>query len=157
MTENIKKSFEKMLKDGNYAEAESLLKNAMELEPGNWEAKMLYGTCRLLQGDTEAAKRIHDELEPHFSADLDLPEAERTFWQKYHNWIIYGTAATLVAVLGAAVYFGESISAVLYSLRSPDKSPGESWRGLNLYAAPKYYRYRSPDHAPARNNRPENE
>ena len=146
-----------MLKDGNYAETETLLKNAMELEPGSWEAKMLYGTCRLLQGDTETAKRIHDELEPHFSADLDLPEAERTFWQKYHNWIIYGTAATLVAVLGAAVYFGESISAALYSLRYSLRSPEERWDATCKYFGPEYYRYRRSDHAPARNNRPENE
>ena len=157
MDEKLLKSFESMLKKGNYAEIEPLLKEIAALNPEDWEAKMLYGTCRLLQGDTETAKQIHDDLDPHFSTDLDLPEAKRTFWQKYHNWIIYGTAATLVAVLGAAVYFGESISAALYSLRSPDKSPGESWRNHTKYAAPEYFRYRSPDHAPARNNLSENE
>ena len=102
MDEKLLKSFESMLKKGNYAGIEPLLKEFAALNPEDWEAKMLYGTCRLLQGDTETAKRIHDELEPHFSADLDLPEAERTFWQKYHRWIIYGSTAALV--IGAVGY-----------------------------------------------------
>lgn len=102
MDEKLLKSFESMLKKGNYAEIEPLLKEFAALNPEDWEAKMLYGTCRLLQGDAETAKRIHDELEPHFSADLDLPEAKRTFWQKYHNWIIYGTAATFGGCLGCS-------------------------------------------------------
>ncbi len=102
MEEKLLKSFESMLKKGNYAEIEHLLKEFAVLNPEDWEAKMLYGTCRLLQGDAETAKQIHDELEPQFSADLDLPEAKRTFWQKYHNWIIYGSAAALV--IGAVGY-----------------------------------------------------
>ena len=109
MTDDIRKSFESLLKKGEYAEAEKQLNEFIELHPEDREAKMLFGTCRMLQGDTETAKKIHDELEPQFSQNPDLTEPEKSFWQKYHNWIIYGTAAALV-VLGAAVYFGKSIS-----------------------------------------------
>ena len=161
MDEKLLKSFESMLKKGNYAEIEPLLKEIAALNPEDWEAKMLYGTCRLLQGDTETAKQIHDEPEPHFSADLDLPKAKRTFWQKYHRWIIYGTATALVvAVTGC--FFGKAISNMFTGISDRvNISPEESWRIQTVkYAAPEYFRcdgYRSPDHAPARNNRPENE
>ena len=123
-----------MLKDGNYAETETLLKNAMELEPGSWEAKMLYGTCRLLQGDTETAKRIHDELEPHFSADLDLPEAERTFWQKYHNWIILFLLGVILFLCSA--FFGSRLLEIFLSDPSKTAPIIDTRQGLSVYRPP---------------------
>ena len=107
MDEKLLKSFESMLKKGNYAEIEPLLKEFAALNPEDWEAKMLYGTCRLLQGDTETAKKIHDELEPQLSQDSNLTEPEKSFWQKYHRWIIYGTAAALGIGVGVARIYRE--------------------------------------------------
>jgi len=103
MTDDLRKSFEMLLKNGDYVKAESELKKFMTLEPEDRDAKMLYGTCRMLQGDTETAKRIHDELEPFYSNSDDIPKSEKSFWQKYHRWIIYGSVAALVAIGGIAV------------------------------------------------------
>ena len=72
-----KHSFETLIKNGEYAEAEKHLNEFIELHPEDREAKMLFGTCRMLQGDTETAKKIHDELEPEFSQNPDLPEPEK--------------------------------------------------------------------------------
>ena len=107
MTDDLRKSFEKLLKNGDYAEAEMLLKQFMKVEPKDRDAKMLYGTCRMLQGDTETAKRIHDELEPFYSNSDDIPKSEKSFWQKYHRWIIYGTAAALGIGVGVARIYRE--------------------------------------------------
>lgn len=60
MQDLVLKSFESMLKNGDYAEAEALLKKFMELNPEDREAKMLYGTCRLLQGDTATASQVKE-------------------------------------------------------------------------------------------------
>ena len=60
MQDLVLKSFESMLKNGDYAEAEALLKKFMELNPEDREAKMLYGTCRLLQGDTATASQVEE-------------------------------------------------------------------------------------------------
>ena len=53
MTGDIRKSFESLLKNGEYAEAERLLNEFIEQHPEDREAKVLFGTCRMLQGDTE--------------------------------------------------------------------------------------------------------
>ena len=111
MERNLLKRFESMLKNGEYAEAEKQLNDFIEQYPDDREAKMLFGTCRMLQGDTETANKIHDELEPQFSQNPDLTEPEKSFWQKYHNWIIYGSVAALVVIGGIAVFGPEIISA----------------------------------------------
>jgi len=111
MNDDLRKSFEMLLKNGDYVKAETELIKFMKLEPEDRDAKMLYGTCRMLQGDTETAKRIHDELEPFYSNSDDIPKSEKSFWQKYHRWIIYGSVGALVAIGGIAVFGPEIMSA----------------------------------------------
>ena len=129
MNGKLRENFESMLKKGDYAQAESLLKEYVELDPDDRDAKMLYGTCRMLQGDTRTAKRIHDELEPYFSANPDLPEPKRSFWQKYHRWILYGTAAALV--IGGAGYAAlcKLAESVAYSMVPVGSSVAATYAG----------------------------
>ena len=60
MTDDIRKSFESLLKKGEYAEAEKQLNEFIEQHPEDREAKMLFGTCRMLQGDTEIARPVKE-------------------------------------------------------------------------------------------------
>ena len=53
-----------MMADGETAQADEALKELLVKEPGNLQAKMLFGLCRQLLGDEETFKRIHDELAP---------------------------------------------------------------------------------------------
>ena len=105
MDEKTVKEIEALFKEGKYAEAEEQLKRTLEANPDDRQVKMLYGTCRMLQGDTETADKIHSELEEYYKENPDVSVKERTFWQKYHRWIIYGAVAALV-VVGGAVAFG---------------------------------------------------
>ena len=105
MDEKTVKEIEALFKEGKYAEAEEQLKRTLEANPDDRQVKMLYGTCRMLQGDTETADKIHSELEEYYKENPDVSVKERTFWQKYHRWIIYGAVAALV-VVGRAVAFG---------------------------------------------------
>lgn len=142
MTDDLRKSFEMLLKNGDYVKAESELKKFMTLEPEDRDAKMLYGTCRMLQGDTETAKRIHDELEPFYSNSDDIPKSEKSFWQKYHRWIIYGSVGALVAIGGIAV-FGHNISEIFGPLEHQLECNREARRDIQelKYAAPPERRY----------------
>ena len=60
MTDELRKSFETLLKNGDYVKAEAELIKFMKLEPEDRDAKMLYGTCRMLQGDTETARPVKE-------------------------------------------------------------------------------------------------
>ena len=140
MREELRRNFEEMLKNGDHAEAEIELKRIMEQAPDDRDAKMLYGTCRMLQGDTETAKRIHDELWPGFSGAGDIPARERTFWEKYHNWIIYGSVAALVigGVVKMAKEASKSFSEIIISTPEAKKYAGPPIQsyGLLKYAGP---------------------
>ena len=61
MTENQIKIIEELIKKQDYDKAESLLNKLLQVVPDDWQGKLLMGTCKLLQGDTEAAKKIHAE------------------------------------------------------------------------------------------------
>ena len=127
MTENQIKIIEELIKEQNYLKAETLLNKLLQVVPDDWQGKLLLGTCKLLQGDIEAAQKIHAEAEAHFESVTDLTDEEKTFWQKYKNIIIpYGTIAFLVAgaVIGGAIWFGKSICGGLQP---------------SLYAGPMYY------------------
>ena len=106
MTDDLKKNFEDLLKKGEYAEADKLLVAYMKESPKDLDAKLLYGTCRMMQGDSGTAKQIHDEVEPQISESNDISETQKTFWQKYKKLIIYGAIGTALVYGGYKVYEG---------------------------------------------------
>ena len=118
MDEKTVKEIEALFKEGKYAEAEEQLKRTLEANPDDRQVKMLYGTCRMLQGDTETADKIHSELEEYYKENPDVSVKERTFWQKYHRWIIYGAVAALVVVGGycASFQFNEMMMKMVYPM-----------------------------------------
>ena len=104
MKEALKKSFETLIKDGEYAEAEKLLVEFMQDNPDDWDAKLLYGTCRMMQGDSKTAQEIQQQAQAYFeSGKNDITEEQKSFWKRYKELIIYGAigAALIIAVAGA--------------------------------------------------------
>lgn len=100
MKEEVKKNFEELLKNGGYAEAEKQLKEFMQENPEDMDAKLLYGTCRMMQGDAETAKQIHDEVEKQIAESGKLPEEQKSFWVKYERLIVYGAIGTALVIGG---------------------------------------------------------
>lgn len=89
-----------LLKSGDVARAEAAAKDLLTAEPDNVQAKMLYGTCRQLQGDEETFLRLHDELAPRIVSVVD--GETQGLWRKYHTlWI--GLIATGLALAGGVV------------------------------------------------------
>ena len=80
MTENQIKIIEELIKEQNYQKAEILLNKLLSVIPDDWQGKLLLSTCKLLQGNIEAAQKIHAEAEAHFESGTDLTENEKTFW-----------------------------------------------------------------------------
>ena len=114
-----------MMAAGETALADEALKELLEAEPNNLQAKMLYGTCRQLLGDEETFKRIHDELAPVMAklSDVSLGEAMAapletlSLWKKYQSlWVRLIVYGLILAGTGAGVwwFFGESVR-VYYS------------------------------------------
>ena len=77
----------KLMADGETAQADEALKELLEKEPDNLQAKMLYGTCRQLLGDEETFRRIHDELVPVMEkcgkGNSNLEEVR--MWSRYQD------------------------------------------------------------------------
>ena len=57
MTENQIKIIEELIKERNYQKAETLLNKLLQVIPDDWQGKLLLSTCKLLQGDIEAAQK----------------------------------------------------------------------------------------------------
>ena len=104
MKDALKHSFEVLLKNGEYAEAEKLLVPYMKENPDDWDAKLLYGTCRMMQGDAETAKLVHQQAQDHFESGRDIPEEQKSFWDKYKKLIFYGAIGTALVLSGYVVY-----------------------------------------------------
>ena len=102
MKDVLKHSFEVLLKNGEYAEAEKLLVPYMKENPDDWDAKLLYGTCRMMQGDAETAKLVHQQAQGHFECGRDIPEEQKSFWDKYKKLIFYGAIGTALILGGYA-------------------------------------------------------
>lgn len=135
MKEAVKKSFEVLLKNGEYAEAEKLLVLYMQANPDDWDAKLLYGTCRMMQGDADTAKLIHQQAQGYFESGKDIPAEQKTFWDKYKKLIFYGAIGTALVLGGYVAYMKLSppSSALL-------KYGGPKYNNLCLYAGPAYYK-----------------
>ena len=81
---------------GETAEADKALTELLAKEPGNLQAKMLYGTCRQLLGDEETFKRIHDELVPELTArKAGAPPEMDSQWKAYHRLFVELTQDSL--------------------------------------------------------------
>ena len=136
MKEALKKSFEVLLKNGEYAEAEKLLIPYMKENPEDWDAKLLYGTCRMMQGDTETAKLVHQQAKGYFETGKDIPEEQKSFWDKYKKIIFYGAIGTALVLVGGAYlgnYLGKQMQDVFEVLSSPDVLGSPS---MGKYAGP---------------------
>ena len=83
---------------GDLAAAEAKLKHLLVTEPDNAMAKMLYGTCRRLQGDEETFRRIHGELSPQMAEkEQSQPKSEEVRrWKDFHQMWKSASAAALV-------------------------------------------------------------
>lgn len=135
MKEALKKSFEVLLKNGEYAEAEKLLIPYMKENPEDWDVKLLYGTCRMMQGDSETAKLIHQQAQMYFESRKEIPEEQKSFWDKYKKLIFYGAIGTALVLGGYVAYmkYLPPSSALL-------KYGGPKYNNLSLYAGPEYYK-----------------
>ena len=123
MNDALKKSFENLLKNGEYAEAEKLLVPYMKDNPEDWDAKLLYGTCRMMQGDTETAKLIHQQGEKYFESGKDIPAEQKSFWDKYKKLIFYGLVGTALVLVGVASC-GKAIERYCEVITTPVKYGG---------------------------------
>ena len=77
----------KMMAAGDTAKAAEALKELLAKEPGNLQAKMLYGACRQLLGDEVTFTRIHDELAPVMERGRKtaVPPEFESQWMTYHQ------------------------------------------------------------------------
>ena len=109
------KELEKLLRERKYAEVEEALKARMAENSDDWDAKLLYGVCRQLQGDEAAFMKIHDE------AMAAPPEARKSItasplWEKYHRSY---TGCIIAALIAAGVLMvGSAAAAVAWWARS---------------------------------------
>ena len=133
MKEDLKKSFEVLLTNGEYAEAEKLLVPYMQENPDDWDAKLLYGTCRMMQGDSETAKLIHQQAQGYFESANDVPEEQKSFWDKYKKLIFYGAIGTAL-VLGGVAKIKEAVLGMEVFSYVLKGEPGAA-----KYAGPEYY------------------
>lgn len=130
MKESLKKSFEVLLKNGEYAEAEKLLVLYLKENPDDRDAKLLYGTCRMMQGDADTAKLIHQQAQGYFESGKNISEEQKTFWDKYKKLIFYGAIGTALVLGGYVAYMKYS---ALFSGVFGEPTGA-------LYAGPAYYR-----------------
>ena len=89
-----------LVNNGNLASADAELKTLVELEPENIQAKLLYGTCRLLLGDENVFRKIHDEVRPRMAFEKDVTIV--LAWRKYLQWLRYLLVGALMLEGGCA-------------------------------------------------------
>ena len=92
-----------LIENGDIVKADAELKAIVGREPDNTQAKLLYGTCRLLLGDENVFRKIHDEVEPRMVFEKD--RVTISVWKKYSRlweWLVVGA----LVIGGAVVYFG---------------------------------------------------
>ena len=122
MKDELKKNFESLLKNGEYAEAEKLLVPYMKENPDDWDAKLLYGTCRMMQGDTETAKFVNQQAQGYFESGKEIPEEQKSFWGKYTKLIFYGAIGTAL-VLTVIAYVEKQMQDVFEVLYAEPMRP----------------------------------
>ena len=118
--------------DGEFSKALDHLVRILQKNPDDWDSKLLYGTCRMMQGDAETAKLVHQQAQDHFESGRDIPEEQKSFWDKYKKLIFYGAIGTALVLAGGA-YWGKQMQDVFESL-SP--SPLLVSEACTKYAGP---------------------
>ncbi len=88
------------MKDGDVLSASAALEELLASEPGNTEAKLLYGTCCHICGDEETFIRIDDEIA------RDPDSNHRRMYRKYHALRVAACSA-IVFVAASAPLHGE--------------------------------------------------
>ena len=109
-----------LMKGGDVAAAAEALKELISAEPGNQEAKLLYGTCCHICGDDATLARIDDEVakDPCFN--------HKRIYRKYH--------AMRVAACGLAAFaVAATVAPPAVSAESPESG---LYGGYTLYGAP---------------------
>lgn len=109
-----------LMRGGDVAAAAEELKALISAEPGNQEAKILYGTCCHICGDDATLVRIDEEVaqDPDFN--------HKRIYRKYH--------AMRVAACGLAAFaLAATVTPATVSAGSPDS---ELYGGYTLYGAP---------------------
>ena len=124
------KPIETLLREQKYAEAEEALKARMAENPDDWDAKLLYGICRKLQGDEGAFREIHEEAEKATGDEKKSIEAS-PLWKKYHRSYTGCLVAALIVGAGlvAGVYIenetgiiGKGIDMVVENWKKAEKA-----------------------------------
>ena len=146
MENTLKKTVENLIQNREYAEAEKQLVEFMRDNPDDIDAKLLYGTCRMMQGDSKTAQEIQQQAQAYFeSGKNDITEEQKSFWERYKGLIIYGAigAALIIAVAGAGgtALVHDITASAIRSLQRYD-TPGDK------YAGPEYYqaKYAGPEY-----------
>ena len=109
-----------LMRGGDVAAAAEELKTLISAEPGNQEAKLLYGTCCHICGDDATLARIDDEVakDPCFN--------HKRSYRKYH--------AMRVAACGLAAFaVAATVAPPAVSAESPESG---LYGGYTLYGAP---------------------
>ena len=109
-----------LMRGGDVAAAAEELKALISAEPGNQEAKLLYGTCCHISGDDATFVKIDEEVakDPDFN--------HKRIYRKYH--------AMRVAACGLAAFaLTATVTPATVSAESPDS---ELYGGYTLYGAP---------------------
>ncbi len=136
------REIKKLMKNGDFAKADAELKAIVECEPGNVQAKLLYGTCRLLFGDEDTFRKIHDEVEPLISFEKDVEVISA--WRKYSRLLkcLLAGALVLGATATATCYLVNNFQRTMKTLHNVNPPELESSRDrtLALYACPPEYR-----------------
>ena len=107
MLKALKKSIEDLIKQEAYLEAEKKLLVYLEENPSDQEAKLLYGICRMMLGDIQAAKKILEETKERLDVGSEISVEQKTFFEKYASVIFYGAVGA--ALVAAAVYGGKTM------------------------------------------------
>ena len=129
------KPIETLLREQKYAEAEEALKACMTENPDDWDAKLLYGICRKLQGDEGTFRQIHEEAEK--AADDEKKRIEASpLWKKYHRSYTGCLVAALIVGAGMVVG-GGAIVAVKYAQAMIESV--KVVESSSAYAGPEYY------------------
>ena len=96
------KPIRQLMAAGEFRKALDHISRILQKNPDDWDAKLLYGTCRMMQGDTETAKLIHQQGEKYFESGKDIPAEQKSFWDKYKKLIFYGLVGTALVLVGVA-------------------------------------------------------
>ena len=117
-----------LIENGDIVKADAELKAIVGREPDNTQAKLLYGTCRLLLGDENVFRKIHDEVEPRMVFEKD--RVTISVWKKY--------SALWKSLLVGCLVIGSAMYGVAYLGRTIVGQTNAAAMAVSAYAGPQY-------------------